>query len=270
VLMLSRSFAFLFLSGASALAFSAPSVTIPNELMYRGKPIDSLCFAEIPESNLIDLRKCGAEKSNYVVKEGYEKLMNEGFMGYAWLDSDMPSGPQGSTYYRFYPAGKSAFWIYAINNGGGSGVFTSILQIERRDVNTLAVKLIDGGDRCNGGLENVSVNNDIMSYSVNLTAFDVIALDNSDIKLKAYEDLASCAVCCVAKAQYSLNADDKPVFEGIKFEKYASINEMPEQGSLQGCFNKLSFEYINKNDMALNQDQLHELVGKFTKLCTKP
>lgn len=264
-----RFCALLLCFGASSAALSAVNGDVPRELLYNGKPIDSLCFSDVPQSNQIDLRNCGAAKSNFIVKEGYAKLLSEGFIGYSWQDREMPSSPQGSTYYRFYPAGNSAFWIYSINNGGGSGDFTNIYLVKRQDENTLTIKSVDGGDRCNGGVENVTVNNNVLSYSVNLTAFDVIALANPNTTLKAYDDLASCAVCCTANANYTIKADDNPVLANIKLEKFSSATEMPDQGKLQSCFNKLSYEYISKNELTFTQVQLQKFAERFSMACTQ-
>src|SRR5690606_23485956 len=121
---------------------------------------------------------------------------------------------QGYTYYKFFNAGNNQYWIYSINNGGGSGDFTNLYLVQRLDSHTLGIQTIAGGDRCNGGIQNVTKKNNHLTFIVNLTPYDLIALSNTKIQnLNAYDDLAACAVCCAAKAFYIVDNQSKLKFD---------------------------------------------------------
>jgi hypothetical protein len=238
----------------------------PQSLVYAGKPIDSLCFSN-PEKT-IDLRRCGAEHEKYIVKNARTDLNKKGYIGYEWTDSSMPSGPQGYSYYKYFSAGNNQFWIYAINNGGGSGNFTSLYLVKRLNASALNVQAIAAGDRCNGGIQDVAVRNHELTFSVNLTPYDLVALAHSQTNnLKAYDDLAACAVCCTARAFYSTDISTRLGFSYAGLDKINSASEMPEQGRYQACFNKLLFSYIKKNKIMLNSKEVDAFVDQFKHVC---
>jgi hypothetical protein len=264
--MLRTSILFFICSFFAITASIAAPSEAPAELMYAGKSIDSICFFDMGESDTVDLRKCGAQQSKYIVKGKNAELSQKGFIGYDWQDSTMPSA-QGSTYYHFYSAGNGKYWVYTLNNGGGSGDFTDIYLVTRKNADTLTVKNITGGDRCNGGVQNVSAKNNTLSYSVNLTAFDLIELGDQKKAFKAYDDLAACAVCCVAKSVYTVKADTKPQLQTVQLDKVANADELPAQGQYEGCLNKMYFDYVGKNGTDLTIKQLQEFVGKFITDC---
>lgn len=242
--------------------------SVPDDLMHAGKPIDSLCFFNGEKAEgTVDLRNCGAAKKHYTVVDANQSLSSKGYIGYNWKDTAAPV--QGSTYYRFFPAGNHTYWIETLNNEGGSGDFTAIYLVHRKDEHTLTLKKAADGDRCNGGIEEVSEKNKALYFSVNLTAYDVIHLGKKHPStLKAYDDLAACAVCCTAKAFYSVSYHSKtPVLNYVNLNHFSSVSEMPDQGKYQACFNKLAFTFINKNEIRFDQEKLNQFIGKFYQAC---
>lgn len=154
-------------------------------------------------------------------------LIKKGFTGYDWQDP-LNSATQGYSYYKIFNAGNHRYWIYTVNNGGGSGDFTAIQLIKRKNANTLETKAITRGDRYNGGLQNVSEKNSQLTFSANLTAYDFInPAENHNSSTKAYDDLAACAVCCVAKAFYTVSANTKPQLQYIALGNIKNAKEMP-------------------------------------------
>src|SRR5262245_42805270 len=178
----------LSLACLSSTTFAATNQPFPDDLRYAGKPIDSLCFFTI-KNNKIDLKNCGAKHEKYTIKGINAELSKKGYIGYDWQDPTMPSGPQGYSYYQFFDAGNHQYWIYTVNNGGGSGDFTNLYLAKRLDPNTLSIQGIAGGDRCNSGIQDVATKNNTLTFSVNLTPYDLIDLANKKIKnLTAYDD----------------------------------------------------------------------------------
>lgn len=259
----------------SGVCFSIFSMALwaetPADLMFHNKPIDPLCF-NITEGNAttVDLNNCGITKQKYVSKGSNETLIQQGYIGYNWQDPSFQEAPQGFSYYKIFHAGPNQYWLSTVNNGGGSGDFTTIYLVKRKNPTTLEVKALAGGDRCNGGLLDVSGSNNTLTYSVNITAYDFIALaSKNDPKLKAYEDLAACAVCCVAKAVYEVSPNSSPQLKYFDLGKNNNTKEMPDQGTYQACFNQLLSSYVTTGDTQLKQDKLNEFVHKFNQNCIK-
>ncbi len=248
---------------------SAHAANLPSDMIFEGHPIDSLCFNTENNTQTIDLRQCGAKYEKYLNKGQNTYLTNQGFIGYDWQDSSIPSASEGYSYYQFFPAKDKQYWVYAINNGGGTGVFTTIYLAQRKDTNTFTIKNITGsGDRCNGGIEDVAEKNHSLTFSVNLTSYDLVA--SADKKLpaiKAYDDLAACAVCCVAKAFYTVNdANSGPQFTYVTLDKTTNA-DLPDQGKYAACFNKLLTSYIDKKQTVFNQEKINAFADQFNRMC---
>ncbi|QMT61482.1 hypothetical protein [Legionella sp. PC997] len=242
---------------------------IPADFIFHDKPVDALCFFNM-EGNEIDLNQCGLAKENYVMKGQNSKLIAEGFIGYNWQDPEFSDSAQGYSYYKFFNAGEKLYWLYTLNSGGGTGVFTAIHLVKRKKADILNLETLAGGDRCNGGLQNVSESNHHLIFSQNLTAYDLIALSKEpDPRVKAYDDLAACAICCVAKAYYKVDSNAQLKFDYVDLGTIADTKEMPNQGALQSCFNQLFISYIAAGNSKLTQNTLNEFAAKFKQTCTK-
>ncbi|WP_058478841.1 hypothetical protein [Legionella steigerwaltii] len=253
----------------SYLCTAKISAAVPADLMFHNKPIDALCFFNM-EGKEINLEQCGLAKDKYAVKGQNASLIAKGYIGYNWQDPEYPGPAEGYSYYKFFNAGKNVYWLYTINSGGGTGDFTTLYKVKRKNTNTLEIETLVGGDRCNGGVQDVAVVNDHLNFSQNLTAYDLIALSkNASPQVKAYDDLAACAICCVAKAYYELNLNAQVQLNYVDLDSVKEIQEMPEQGSLQPCFNQLFTSYVTAGKTKLKQNMLDELVAKFNQTCKK-
>ncbi|STY31041.1 Uncharacterised protein [Legionella wadsworthii] len=240
---------------------------IPKDLMFHNEPIDALCFFNF-EGKDLDLQHCGLAKEKYLVKGHDSSLLAKGYIGFNWQDPLFPDSAQGYSYYKFFSAGENQYWLYTLNSGGGTGNFTAIHQVKRKNENTLEIKTLTGGDRCNGGLQDVTQYQDQLRFSQNLTAYDLLALaSTSEPTVKAYDDLAACAICCVADAFYELDANAQLKLRYVDLGNIKDAKELPEQGALQPCFNQLLTSYIQAGKTKLTQDILHEFALKFEKTC---
>ena len=250
------------------MASTAPQ--IPADLMYLNKPIDSLCFfRQEGIGSDIDLKKCGANENKLTIKAMNPDLSKQGYLGYDYEDKRFTPGSQGYSYYKYYPVGNNKYWVYSINNSGGTGQFTAIDWVARKDQNTLVLNAIAGGDRCNGGIQDVFEKTNTLTYSVNLTAFDLIALADKSITLKPYDDLAACAVCCTAKSFYTVTEITKPALDYVELSKVSDVSEMSEQGTLAACFNTFYVSYSKTHSSKLTHEQLLAFVNQFKRACMK-
>ena len=253
-----------------SILLSSFACAAPEDLMVNNQAIDSLCFFNL-ESNtkIINLKRCGLNKQKFTIKGQNEHLIQKGFIGYDIQSSEPSTQPAGYSYYKFFKAGEHQYWIYTVNNGGGSGDFTAIQLVRRKNASQLATKGIAGGDRCNGGVQDVSIKNNQVSYSVKLTAYDLIALSKISISSnKSYNDLSSCAICCVAKAVYKANTTASEL-QYIDLAKIKNATAMPQQGRLQECFNKLFVSYVKSGETKLPKAEFDTFVKKFNQTCLK-
>lgn len=256
----------LCLMPAALPVFAFPGTPVPDSLMYSGMPVDSLCFAN-PDTK-INLKRCGAAWEKYRIIDSHTDLNKKGYIGYDWADTTNAPGAQGFSYYRYFKAGNNQFWIYSINNGGGSGNFTNLYLVKRLDANTLSVKNIAGGDRCNGGIQDVSEKNAVVTFSVNLTPYDLVALSHVKLNtINAYDDLAACAACCAGKAFYTVDKQLAPKFDYVNLDSVTQVSDLPDQGKYQTCFNNLFVTYVNKQKNHLTQTGMDEFATQFKASC---
>lgn len=261
------------LVATTALAVSKSILS--NDLSYRGAPIDSLCFFNSQmNTHLIKLQQCGVKAEKLTIKSQNTELIQQGFIGFDWENRQVSYPSQGYSYYKTFPAGSHRYWVYTLNNSGGSGDFTAIQSIERKNLTTLAVMPVVSGDRCNGGISDVKVEHQHFIFRVHLTAFDLLALVNSNSHhLKPYDDLAACAVCCVAKAVYQLELGSKqevtptPKLQYVEWDgQTMTPSQMVQQGRHQACFNRL-LSSASKGKSALNRLELKRFVNDFNQHC---
>lgn len=247
----------------------ANAAAIPDDLIFNQKPIDAQCFFDnLDNAKVINLNDCGLVKEKHVFKGHNSSLIKKNFIGYDWQVPQSYDGAQGYSYYRYFNAGNQWYWIYTINSGGGSGNFTALKLVKRINADTLQTRTIASGDRCNGGVQIEHRTEKKLTFSVNLTAYDFIALSkNQDPSIKAYNDLAACAVCCVAKAFYEVGIEARPQLTYVDLGNKRNSEEMPQQGTSQACFNKLLATYLNLGKTKLNHRELTEFTSKFNNLC---
>lgn len=260
----------LLLSSLASSLFAAPAASqFTSDFMYGDSPIDALCFFNLEEeAGTINLQNCGVTKENYVrnSEKGNDKLFQQGFIGFNWQDN--ANHAEGYSYYKIFPAGNGEYWVYSINSGGGSGVFSAIDLVSRKDASTLAYDFYAGGDRCNDGIQDVTEKDHQLTFSMNLTPVTFLSLTNgSGQQGKTYEKLADCAACCVAKAFYTLEPGYDPVLQYVDLGKRTNNSSVPEQGSYTACFNKLIDAYFTKGKTKLSAVELKELVREFNQTC---
>lgn len=256
------------LAFTSVWAAENNSNNIPEDLMVRNKPIDPLCFNLEGNSNLIHLQNCGIKKQKYKIVQRDKDLIKKGYIGFDWKEGSGDDASQGSSYYKSFPAGNQQYWVYTINNTGGSGVFTALNLVKRKDDKTLEIKTIASGDRCNGGVQDVQLKNNQLQYSINLTPADLLTLTKDNPShLQAYDDLAACAVCCTGKAFYGIDLNLNPQLLYVDLGSASDFDDLPTQGKYQQCFNDLYKQYINAGKNKLDASLLKQFGTDFNAKC---
>jgi len=260
------------------LAFATSDPSLPDALMYRGKPLDPLCLFQIEDTKgVVKLNQCGlsSDKKPMILGKN-NQLISKGFFGYDYsLKLNDAKSISGYSYYKALGnVGHSAI-VQTINNSGGTGTF-SFLNLVKRYGNTLKISVLNGGDRCNGGLVDMRREgkgaSEHLVYSVRLTAFDFLPLANDNpYKVNAYDDLASCAICCAGVAVFQRHIGTNFKHEKLLYVDVSDhVNDLDHSASqpkYQGCFDKLLKEYASKNNGKLDAKQLSRFTHQFNTQC---
>lgn len=258
------------------------SETLPNNfpeaLTYHDKPIDPLCFTENEPSNNQSLDKCGAQFSSELeIIDKDQKLIDSGYIGYEynWSDKTDPAiQSRGYSYYKVIGYFNHRYTVYALNNGGGTGHFTSLNLVTRKN-DTLHVAPIVMGDRCNGGVSSPSQKNHTLSFSIHITAYDLLTLTQQNPNhLRAYDDLDACASCCIGVATYDLNLvnkKEKMKLVSVTFDKGIDLTlaNNNTNDNHQSCLNQLIGASIKSGKRSFSPKELNSLINKFNHLCTQ-
>lgn len=253
---------------SSCFSLTIPN-DFPNELKYKGQPIDPMCFEG--NEKKISLNQCGIHFQQSLKMSGQnDNLIKKGYYGYDYQQTDN-GNMQAYSYYKVVGQYQHSFVIYRISSGGGSGVFTSINLVKRVNDTLLNDSFMEG-DRCNNGIDEPQLANNILAFSVNITPFDYLEIAKlNPHHLKAYDDLASCAACClgVAHFQADLNNLKKVQFTSIDLGENIEEATSNTQGNYQQCFNKLIVNYMRQKKHTMDLKELRSFVNNFNNECIK-
>jgi hypothetical protein len=244
----------------------------PQELIFLNKPIDPLCLTfENGAQEDIDLNKCGMTKEHYSVDGTNDYFTKKGCYGWDWRDVSEGYVSKGYSYYQAWDAGNHKYWIVTYFSGGGTGQFSSVSLLSRKDYHTVKFETLDNGDRCNGGVNDVNVKNNKLQYDINITprALLDISNDNPDKVKKEYDGIYDCAVCCTADAVYEADQNGKSKLLYVDLSTHNKDNSIEDEEKDQVCFDKLLLSYIAKGETKLDPVKLNEFVKKFNETCIK-
>lgn len=254
-------------AGQGAVAAAGADPAVPPVLQIDGQPIDPFCFQQV-EDRFVP-RDCLDE--GMAVKETQPDYAADG----RWVEriyrfTDMPAdepGGESSAGYRYVgetPQGtviETRFW------GGGTGQFSSVMVL-RRDGE--AVEVVDtpfGGDRCNGGVQEVAVRDGVLTASAAITPYDLLAIALDDEPpVEAYDDIAACAICCVGTVAFTGDTLDG-VTLGMEGGPAQPFSE-PGDTTPQGCLDALVKERgAWEKPVTLDRAALSDLGQAFLARC---
>lgn len=253
--------------------YAAQPLPFPKDFLFQGKPIDALCIAKMAmgDSSRFDpvtLAQC-TKHPEYKVESVNDSLIQNGYVGYSYayqMSADFTE--RGHVYYKILGKFKDKHILYVTQNNGGSGFFTSIILVKRNKDALQLVKELAGGDRCNGGiLDDVEIKNNKLVYNANITPYDMLALSNNKPEtIKAYDDLAACAACCVGTALFEHDFS-KPKLISVTISDNDGKNNTFSQGKYQRCFDKILKEYRRQGNLTFMPEDLTDFATKFTTKC---
>lgn len=181
------------------LSSTAMAADLPPDLMVDGKPLDAMCFQRWRDEEPVNVRDCADPE---VIPDPQETSA-DGWMGYTFRLKDLPADApmRGLAEWRLLGRTDAGFVIETRYNGGGTGQFSTVETVRRDGDQLVSVTTHAGGDRCNGGVDAAAVVGGQVATASNITPYDLVALAlGEEPTVKAYDDLAACAICCVGTA----------------------------------------------------------------------
>lgn len=270
----------------SCLALSALSACKDNRaleptavepaLMVNGAAVDPLCFLTRDDDDskapVYPTQGCGG--SEYVRDEKNTSPLDASFVstGYFYVDPEAPEQKfPGFVGYKYLGEYRGLKAVELIENGGGTGMFTSVQLLRAENDGTLRViQTLAGGDRCNGGIASAFMSGRTLVYDVNLTPYDFVSVAEYNPKnLQAYDDLDACAVCCYGTLRYvngqpdSLALSPEAAPEG---ENAAAAADRP----LQACFDDAFRRARGAGETVMSLKDNKKFVSGFFDSCTAP
>lgn len=262
---------FCFLFNPIPVVAEGVTPLIPEDFKFQGKPISAFCLeaalntGTIPPSP-INLDSCTAPDPKYILETADPKLVNKGFMGYQYTIADTTRG--GYVYYKYLGKVNNNYIIYLLQNGGGSSLFSYVYLVSRNGNTIQLVRGIVGGDRCNGGINEIALKDSKLFYSINITPFDYLTLArNNPQGFKAYDDLASCAACCQGTAIFENNFTQENLI-AVNLGDPAN-NEQPVQGTYQRCFNNILNTTLSEGKQKLSPQEFNTFVQTINNQCIR-
>lgn len=255
------------------LVVAAPSLAaeVPEALRVDGAPIDPFCFQRAEAVVAVT----GCLDADMTVKEPQPDFADGADAADGWVErvyayADMEPDLLGSEAYAAYravgevPAGLV---VETRSSGGGTGQFSSVMIVRREGDSLVTVDVPFGGDRCNGGIDSVTVEDGQVAASVNITPYDLLAIAyGAEPPAEAYDDIVACAVCCIGTAAWR---DATPVsvtlgMDGEPTQPFAEPDAMP----LQGCLDSLlAARGAHEHPVTLDRAALEALAADFGALC---
>ena len=227
--------------------------TRPRPLLIDGKPINPLCLLPISDetgqSTRISLNNCGSD----IIVRDYASRGPE-WIGFSYTDKNEPIAERTAEYnYRYVgQIGEKAI-LFSNYSGGGSGHFTSLVALKRRDATNFEFSEIAGGDRCNGAISNITIQDNRLYFDQVLTPWMLMQLGLVP-ENPAFDGLASSATSCVATAHMRGSRMVSVTLDG-------GVDN--DTDNPRACFDKTIQQFVAKNDMELDIRKLRRLRSQF-------
>lgn len=149
---------------------------IPREgvLMHKGFVVSGQVFESIPFTSSASAVNLDKVRLRFFTVDTDED-------GY-WFED---YGFEGFSYYKALPYGTNLWAVEYGYNGGGSGVFSSVMIVEKKKSILRPLKVIAGGDRHLGGVSDLSLRGQRIEYLQNLVDIPSLWLGDYGAALEA-------------------------------------------------------------------------------------
>ncbi|MCB9996566.1 MAG: hypothetical protein H6869_09040 [Rhodospirillales bacterium] len=262
--MMKKYFRPLLLLAAVAV-FAVPALASdyttesPPAFLIDGEPLDPICF--LNDWSGIGPEDSGDGVSFYpvancrigeIVVDPVDPEANPAYVGASYAEdfyddeADEVYTTRGYVAYRYIGETNGRHAFIVVENGGGSGTFSTIALYEPgthpvgdTPVTMLKkVRTFGGGDRCNGGVVDGAADQDGLRYSLSVTPYDMLGLtgdpERAILQSPAAEQVISCAACCYGTAHFSQDR-----FTGLTLNKENLPHLDPDAEGVMGCVDNL-------------------------------
>ena len=228
---------------------------------FQNKPISPKCIAHLMNKSVynkhahIDLSRCSGQGATYVT---YDVITT--------LDPNLDQNITPFSDYSIIGNNANKFLLSFGQWTGGSGLFSSVLLVQKYGNEIRLEKVLSFGDRCNGG----SSKSGEWQYSVHLTPIDI--LDRASIKKNSsihFDDLDSSATSCYGSAYYQFDyktGASKLLFARLNHQGRASKTSEKTYRH-QMCFDKVYRSYVSSGAKKVKQSELNEFYKEFSRSC---
>ena len=252
----------------------------PHLYNIHGNPVDPLCFLkDIGTEDETAYATDNCESKDLHVT-GASPLDPSRFVSVAYETTfSSPNGKEqftspGFTGYRVHGTIETDEGEYeavtVVENGGGSGVFTTLMLLETaRDdeaqVMTFYQKeIIAAGDRCNGGIKDAKVESGNLTYDINMTMYDLLFFqgepEDPALNADAVAEIPSCAICCYATGRF-----DRGGLLMVSFEP-EDMHPGADDGAAS-CVNDVMEENIQNGRTQFTPEEYAILMGDIEQSC---
>lgn len=245
------------------LAEGAPAAMVPP-LCFDALQLFGMVETAAGAGSVIDLSLCRAALAHVPVEPGAP-----GYFFQRRADFRFPAGTMG--YHSIATLSDGRWILELVDNGGGTGWFSSLLLMQRRGEDLVLERSIFFGDRCNGGLDSAEhLDGTRIRAEVNITSTGLIALPDAgakDDQIPGIDDLSDAAVSCIGKARYDIDlGSGAETFVGVTVDQLPDA-ETTASYHLQPCFNRLVERQLGTLPGFLTAQDVSALVRDFLQKC---
>lgn len=222
---------------------------IPASMQYNNKPIDPRCFApafstasSATEPTIISLKTCTQCPEDYEDEAKQTKIKRTSDAGYDRLTSHDQSFQDNRAYgyfkYKYVGSVGSTDVIEVEESGGGSGTLSNIGLIKRSG-DQLEVSTLSSGDRASGGIANVEVKDNKITFKKYLTPARIasFAKDLIGEPLLFEKSLPDCMACYGGFGYFefdpSSDKENKLTHVDIDLKKFSPKNDVIQKNMKQ-------------------------------------
>jgi hypothetical protein len=182
------------------------------------------------------------------------------------FDDDEP----GYDVYLVHDRVGARFLLSVTQNGGGSGVFSTVVVVELHDDQLAPSFEAPAGDRCNGGLADAPrFDGDAVLVPRWLTPYDLVAFSTRDVShIAPYVDLENSAMSCIGYALMRVEPGRDATLVSVTFapgvtgQWHAGQPGWTESYPLQARFNRIYAQWVADGQTELDPAAIDRFVDE--------
>lgn len=253
---------------------------IPSQnpaLTINGKTVSPLCFVKgSGEESLpsYPVQNCADDQLRLDPKSAASPLDSNEFISNSYVEAMGDGGEEYHGYvgYRYLGTYDNHYAVRLVENGGGSGVFVSLvlLDYDKASDQLVTREIVATGDRCNGAVAAAEITGGKLVYERDVTPYDMMSLVGDPqrpvLQSAAAHGLPSCASCCYGRAQFDGDRFigllfDRRLPQGFAHKNYSSAS------AAEKCLDDKLGTNMKQGHIYYNADDFKGLVKDIEQTC---